>query len=80
MEITVEISYYPLIEKYQQPVEKFINEIGKNKEVVIEAGMMSTLITGKYEEVLNLIQQKLKPLMEKYPSVFSLKISNACKT
>jgi uncharacterized protein YqgV (UPF0045/DUF77 family) len=80
MEITVEISYYPLIEKYQQPVEKFINEIGKNKEVVIEAGMMSTLITGKYEEVLNLIQQKLKPFMEKYPSVFSLKISNACKT
>ena len=78
MEITVEISYYPLMELYQKPVDNFIHELSENKNITMESGIMSSVVTGLYEEVMNLLQQKLKPFMEKYPSVFCLKISNSC--
>jgi hypothetical protein len=45
-----------------------------------DPGKMSTLITGDYEDVILLLVKTIKPIMEKYPSVFSLKITNACKT
>lgn len=79
MQITVEISFYPLTDLYKKPVTEFINEIAENKEIIIEPGTMSTLIIGEYDDVMKLIEQKLKNFMEKYPAVFSLKLSNSCK-
>jgi uncharacterized protein YqgV (UPF0045/DUF77 family) len=79
MEITVEISYYPLLDKYREPVEMFINELNNNPKITIEPGTMSSLITGQYDDVMNLLQQKLKPFLENFPSVFTIKISNSCK-
>lgn len=78
MEITVEISYYPLMEHYRKPVEELIDKIAENKKITVDSGTMSSLLTGTYEEVMDLIKLSLKPFMEKYPSVFCLKISNTC--
>ncbi|WP_158870791.1 class I SAM-dependent methyltransferase [Maribellus comscasis] len=80
MEISVEISYYALQGDYNTPVEEFLGTISKNKEITVESGIMSTLISGEYSKVMELLSQSIKPLMEKYPSVFTLKIANACKT
>lgn len=30
MEITVEISYYPLMDSFQKPVDEFINELAES--------------------------------------------------
>ena len=79
MEITIEISYYPLMESHQKTVDDFIHELTKNKNITVEPGIMSSLLTGRYEDVMGLIDQQLKSFMENYPSVFILKISNACK-
>ena len=79
MEITVEISYYPLKDNYLAPVEHFIQELKEKPGITVQPGTMSTLITGSYEEVMELLHRKLKHFMEKYPSVFTLKISNVCK-
>lgn len=80
MEITVEIGYYPLLDNYAKPVEDFIEKLAENKKITIEYGTMSSLLTGRYEDVMELLNQQMKPYMEKYPSVFTLKISSACKT
>ncbi len=80
MEITVEIGYYPLMDNYEKPVEDFIEKLAENKKITIEYGTMSSLLTGRYEDVMELMNQQLKPYLEKYPSVFTLKISSACKT
>jgi len=80
MKITAEISYYALMNQYQEPVGDFINEIRKNPKITLEPGTMSSMLTGDYEEIMDLLKQQIKPFMEKYPSVFSLKISNACKS
>jgi uncharacterized protein YqgV (UPF0045/DUF77 family) len=80
MEITVEIGYYPLMNGYEKPVEDFIEKLAANKKVTIECGTMSSLLTGSYKNVMELLNKQLKPFLEKYPSVFTLKISSACKT
>jgi uncharacterized protein YqgV (UPF0045/DUF77 family) len=80
MEITVEISYYPLTDDYRIAVDEFIKEISSNKKISVEKGTMSSLITGQFDDVMVMITQKLKLFMNRYNSVFSLKISNSCKT
>ena len=80
MEISVEISYYALQDDYNTPVLEFLGKIDRQPGISIESGMMSTLITGEYNTVMTLLVQILEPLMEKYPSVFTLKIANACKS
>lgn len=78
MIISVEISYYAFQQDYFEVIGQFISEIEKNNNVKIKTGNMSSIISGEYGSVMNLLQKELKPFLEKYPSVFLLKISNAC--
>ena len=80
MEITVEISYYPLDEKFEQPVLDFIELLQKESKVKVEPGHMSTIIAGDYNDVMKLLTESIRPFMEKMPSVFAMRITNACKT
>lgn len=80
MEITVEIGCYPLMDDYEKPVESFLEKLAENKKITLECGTMSSLLTGNYEDMMELLNQQLKPFLENYPSVFTLKISSACKT
>jgi len=77
MIITIEISYYPLVEDFNLLVNTFIKKI-YTPDIKVETGKMSTIITGEYSEVMDLQTNAMGDLMEKYPSVFNLKISNSC--
>jgi uncharacterized protein YqgV (UPF0045/DUF77 family) len=77
MTVTVEISYYPLTEDFKEPVNNFIGKLtGKN--ITVETGRMSTILSGEYDELMSLLTKSMGDLMERYPSVFNLRISNAC--
>jgi len=78
MEITVEISYYSLTADYHTPVKEFLDALTGNESVAVETGIMSTMITGGYDHVMHLLTETIRPFMERYPSVFVLKIANAC--
>ena len=77
MIITVEISYYPLTAEFGTPIDEFLLQL-QQEGVMVEIGTMSTLITGEYVLVMDLLNKSMSALMEKYPSVFTLKISNTC--
>ena len=79
MHITVEISYYPLVDQYDQPVFELLDLLKNQPEISIEVGTMSTLLSGEYDLVIDLLNSSMKQLMQKYPSVFNLKIANACE-
>ena len=79
MNISVEISYYPLTNSFENPINEFIEEISLNKKITFEVGQMSTIISGNYHDVMQLISSTIENMMAKYPSVFNLKISNACE-
>ncbi len=76
VQITVEVSYYPLPDSNNDPVTEFMKEIVENENIDVVPGIMSTLLTGQYEDVMSLLEKKLRLLMEKYLSVFTLKVSN----
>lgn len=78
MGITVEISYYSLAEDYGSPVKDFLHALDGNKNITMIPGTMSTVIAGEYDEVMRLLTETIRPFMEKYPSVFVVKIANAC--
>jgi len=78
MIITAEISYYPLFGDIDRPVQSFIEELKYQKDITVETGRMSTLVSGDYTKVMSIISDTMGRLMQEYPSVFNLKISNAC--
>ena len=77
MFVTVEISYYPLADKYSSIVDRFISLLSHEK-VKIESGKMSTILLGEYDDVMKVLTESIKELLADYPSVFNLKISNSC--
>ena len=77
MIVTIEISYYPLTADYNLAIQNFIDQLAE-KDVLLEIGQMSTLITGDYQVVMDILNKTMGEIMEQYPSVFNLKISNSC--
>lgn len=77
MGITIEISYYPLTSGFSEPIDEFLELLPKTG-MQIEVGTMSTLIIGEYSETMQHLVKVMGELMNKYPSVFTFKISNAC--
>lgn len=75
---TVEISYYPLSQDYEQPIDSFLAALSASG-LEVEIGAMSTLVSGEYSDIMQTITKAMEKLMADYPSVFNLKISNACQ-
>jgi uncharacterized protein YqgV (UPF0045/DUF77 family) len=78
MNVTVEISFYPLIADFETAVQALLELLTEKPGITVETGMMSTLVSGKYDEVMALLSRSMKQLMSEYPSVFNIKIANAC--
>ncbi len=75
--VSVEISYYPLADDFNAPIREFLNKLSNDK-LIIESGKMSTIIIGEYSDVMDTLSSSMGNLMDKYPSVFNIKISNSC--
>lgn len=76
MRIAAEISYYPLTNNFIPPIDECIEKLQHHK-LEVETSMLSTLVVGEYELVMSQIQKSMKDMMEKHPSVFNIKITNA---
>jgi uncharacterized protein YqgV (UPF0045/DUF77 family) len=79
MQITVEISYYPLSDQYKKPVVDFLDQLSKKTDIAVTTGIMSSVVMGEYDAVMNMLMVEIRPFLDKYPSIFIVKISNACK-
>lgn len=78
MLVTAEIAYYPLAGDYNRKVETILREIEMNRNIDVSIQPMSTLVSGDFEAVLECIKTVCKNGLEAGPSVFTLRISNAC--
>ena len=79
MEISVQISYYPLNEEFNSIVEDYITQLSQVPGLQIQTGMMSSLITGDYDLVMNTLKDTMYPYLAKYQSVFTITVASACK-
>lgn len=79
MEITMEISYYPLDNNYEIEVSEFIQQLLEYRNLQINTGIMSSLVIGEYNDVMTALKETMQPFLEKHPSVFRISLANACK-
>ena len=79
MKTTVEISLYKLQEEdsndnYKLIVKEFLKSI-QNKNLEIETNGLSSLIYGDYSDIIELLNNEVRDFLDKYRSVFVIKIS-----
>tara|TARA_B100000989_G_scaffold257935_1_gene207671 strand:- start:472 stop:735 length:264 start_codon:yes stop_codon:yes gene_type:complete len=79
MKTTVEISLYKLQEEdsndnYKLIVKEFLKSI-QNKNLEIETNGLSSLMYGDYSDIIELLNNEVRDFLDKYRSVFVLKIS-----
>jgi len=77
MNISVEISYYPLAQEYIPPIRSFIDRIRENKNLIAKTNGMSTQVFGPFDEVMDTLKKEMKKSFENPHSVFVMKVINA---
>ncbi len=77
MNISVEISYYPLNVEYIPPIKEFIDRLNGHQEVVVQTNGMSTQVFGEYFKVMEILTSEIHKSFELPHSVFILKVINA---
>jgi len=78
MIITAELSLYPLHETYGKEILQFIEKFQTVSGIAVEINAMSTLITGDYDKIMELLKKEIKPVFKAMKSVMIIKISNGC--
>jgi uncharacterized protein YqgV (UPF0045/DUF77 family) len=77
MNISVEVSYYPLKVEYVLPIKDFIARINKHEELKVQTNNMSTQIFGEYHKVMQALTDEIYKSFELPHSIFVMKIINA---
>ncbi len=77
MEITIELSMYPLREEYKPAIIELINRLKSTPSIDVEVNPTSTHIYGEYDVVMSAIQVQVKRSFELYGKcVFVMKVLN----
>ena len=77
MKTSVEISYYPLNERYIPHIVDFIGRLNTYSKIKCETNTMSTQVFGEYFDVMDAITKEIHKSFELPNSIFVLKIINA---
>ncbi len=78
MNISVEISMYPLTKNYESPIIKFIEELNQYEGIKVRTNTMSTQIFGEYELVMSVLTPEIRAAFMAEPTtIMVLKIINA---
>lgn len=77
MNISVEISYYPLNEEFVPPIREFINRLHNHDGIITRTNGMSTQVFGEYGQVMDTLKEEIGQSFINPHSVFVMKIINA---
>ena len=77
MNISVDISYYPLKVEFVEPILDFIHRLQDHENIEISRNGMSTQVFGEYDEVMSILTKEIKKSFEIPSSVFVLKMVNS---
>lgn len=77
MNISIDISYYPLKVEFKAPIKNFIHRLQEYKELKVLRNGMSTQVFGEYDEVMSILTKEIKKSFEVPASIFILKIINS---
>lgn len=64
MQITIEISMYPLAQDYEHHIVDFINRLKSHDVILVKSNAMSTYVQGNFDVVWEIMRQELKKTFE----------------
>ena len=74
MEISVDISMYPLQKEFETPILAFIEMLEIEKRVEVVRNELSTQIHGDYKVIMSLLEKEMFSVFTEIPdSIFVLK-------
>ncbi len=78
MEVSVEISMYPLGREYVPDIQDFIDRLQAHAGVTCQVNGMSTQVFGQYHKVMKAITDEMgSSFKQEGKSVFVMKVINA---
>ena len=77
MQISIEISLYPLDENFTLPIDNFISCLKKYDNIEVRTSNMSTQLFGEYDDLIKVLKVEMeRTFKNQINSVFNLKIVN----
>ena len=77
MNVSIEMSYYPLNEEFIPHIKDFIDRLNTYSNIKIKTNGMSTQVFGEYFETMEILTQEIHKSFELPHSVFVMKVINA---
>jgi uncharacterized protein YqgV (UPF0045/DUF77 family) len=74
MQATIEISMYPLTEKYEENVIAFIEKVKQNNRIRVEVNGLSTQLFGDYDDLMKTLTTDIRQSLQDGKAVFIMKI------
>ena len=69
MQLSIEISKYPLANDYIPPIKSFIDELNLQPAITVLTNTMSTQVFGEYDAVMQALQHCIRWSFERYGKV-----------
>jgi len=77
MRVAVDISLYPLTDRFIPPIKDVIKRLNAYDGLEVVTNPMSTQIRGEYDDVMAALQREIKTSFEQMPkAVFAIRILN----
>ncbi len=77
MQVSVEISLYPLTPEYDPPIIDFINRLHDAHQLKVFTNQLSTQLVGPYDAVMSVLTEAMRPtLAMETRASFVIKILN----
>lgn len=74
MEISVDISMYPLQREFEAPILAFIDMLEKDESVEVVRNELSTQVHGEYKTIMTLLEKEMFSVFSEIPdSIFVMK-------
>ena len=75
MEISVDISMYPLQSKYEAPISAFIEKLKQEPTVKVSCNELNTQLHGDYRIIMKMLEEEIYSVFKEIPdSIFVLKL------
>ena len=75
MKVTLELSMYPLTERYEDIIIDFILRLRRHSELEIDTNGMSTQVIGEYAEVMKIVNSEIEHTLKNEKVVVNLKLA-----
>ena len=77
MQVSIDISLYPLNKKFIPPIDDFISNLKKHNNIEVRTNSMSTQLFGEFDDLMSILKIEIEKTFKKeMNSVLNLKIAN----